>query len=135
MYAILFLEPARDLVINAFGTVFDRNSSSISLSHTERETPKRSQDLSVWNWAILEKKQTEGMSAPPPQPWDFSFFYFTLGNSILFSVSSIAPPLEIQQSCVASLWKLQGQKPGPLALEFLLNFLLASPWKFYFAFS
>ena len=72
---------------------------------------------------------------PPPQPWDFSFFYFTLGNSILFSVSSIAPPLEIQQSCVASLWKLQGQKPGPLALEFLLNFLLASPWKFYFAFS
>ena len=126
-------------------------------------------------WAIPEKIQTGGVlriyffeppptptpspprrhthpltPIPPTPPWNFSFFYFTLGNSR----QSKAQPMDILQNCVRYLLeipKLQSfQLKDPYAWKShiymifllllvtlaLLNFIsfLINPWKFHMLF-
>ena len=80
----------------------------------------------VWGYTFLKT------------PWNFSFCYFTPGNSR----QNKAQPLDIPQICVRSLWKFQGQKQRPLEIPhyfFLGNHgnstsFLINPWKFHMLF-
>ena len=76
-----------------------------------------------WGYTFLEKK-----------PWNFSFLYFTPGNSR----QNKAQPLEIPQNCVSSLGnsKTKNKDPWKFHIIFFLFTLgnptsfLINPWKF-----
>ena len=118
-----------------YKTTRNKRSSGCILQIIIRSIFKTSDIMSYsWklqiSWAIPEKsKKNRGVEDIlfRKSRWNFSFIYFTPGNSRQIK----APPLEIAQNCVTS-WKFQDQKPRPLEVPH--NFFLVTPWKFLMLF-
>ena len=75
--------------------------------------------LKCVKWAIPEKIQTGGFEDTLfwKPPWNFSFFYFTPGNS----TQNKAQPLDIPQNCVRTLRNCKTKNKDPWNLHIIFS--------------
>ena len=114
--------------------------------HTKQSfTPGNSTKSCYTTWlGLFQKKSKQGKSSgyiflnpSPLPPWNFSFFYFTPGNSRQNKVQ----PLDIPQNCVKSLGnsKAKNKDSRKFHITFLVTLgnstlFIINPWKFHMLF-